>query len=236
MAILEILQYPDPRLTMPAQRVEKIDAGVRKLVDDMVETMYAAPGIGLAATQVDRHLQVIVIDVSEDKTDLRVFINPEITRREGVATNSEGCLSVPGIYDNVDRAESVTVTALDRNGSRFTLNASGLLATVIQHELDHLDGKVFVELLSELKQNRIRTKLKKRQRKAACGRLARRLRRHPALRRGRARGDRRRRPPDSPRPDPARPSRRPRAEAHAVGRGRPRRAPGIAALQALHAA
>jgi len=167
MAILEILQYPDPRLTMPAQRVEKIDAGVRKLVDDMVETMYAAPGIGLAATQVDRHLQVIVIDVSEDKTDLRVFINPEITRREGVATNQEGCLSVPGVYDNVERAESVTVTALDRNGSRFTLNASGLLATVIQHELDHLDGKVFVELLSELKQNRIRTKLKKRQRKAA---------------------------------------------------------------------
>jgi len=167
MAILEILQYPDPRLTMPAQRVEKIDAGVRKLVDDMVETMYAAPGIGLAATQVDRHLQVIVIDVSEDKSDLRVFINPEITRREGVATNQEGCLSVPGVYDNVERAESVTVTALDRNGSRFTLNASGLLATVIQHELDHLDGKVFVELLSELKQNRIRTKLKKRQRKAA---------------------------------------------------------------------
>jgi len=167
MAIMEILQYPDPRLTMPAQRVEKIDAGVRKLVDDMVETMYAAPGIGLAATQVDRHLQVIVIDVSEDKSDLRVFINPEITRREGVATNQEGCLSVPGVYDNVERAESVTVTALDRNGSRFTLNASGLLATVIQHELDHLDGKVFVELLSELKQNRIRTKLKKRQRKAA---------------------------------------------------------------------
>ena len=167
MAILEILQYPDPRLTMPAQRVEKIDASIRKLVDDMVETMYAAPGVGLAATQVDRHLQVIVIDVSEDQSDLRVFINPEITRREGVATNQEGCLSVAGIYDNVERAESVTVTALDRNGSRFTLNASGLLATAIQHEMDHLEGKIFVELLSELKQNRIRTKLKKRQRKAA---------------------------------------------------------------------
>jgi len=167
MAILDILQYPDPRLTMPAQRVEKIDESVRKLVDDMVETMYAAPGVGLAATQVDRHLQIIIIDVSDDRSDLRVFINPEITRREGVATNSEGCLSVPGIYDNVDRAESVTVTALDRNGSRFTLNASGLLATCIQHEMDHLEGKIFVELLSDLKQNRIRTKLKKRQRKAA---------------------------------------------------------------------
>jgi peptide deformylase len=167
MAILEILQYPDPRLNLPAQRVEKIDAATKKLIDDMVETMYAAPGIGLAATQVDVHKQIIVIDVSEDKSDLRVFINPEITRREGLAMNQEGCLSVPGIYDNVERADSVTVTALDRNGSRFTLNASGLLATCIQHEMDHLVGKVFVEYLSELKQNRVRTKLKKRQRKAA---------------------------------------------------------------------
>ena len=167
MAILEILQYPDPRLQEPAQRVEKIDAATRKLIDDMVETMYAAPGVGLAATQVDRHLQIIVIDVSEDRSDLRVFINPEITRREGVAVNQEGCLSVAGIYDNVERAESVTVTALDRNGARFTLNASGLLATCIQHEMDHLQGKIFVELLSDLKQNRIRAKLKKRQRKAA---------------------------------------------------------------------
>ena len=149
------------------QRVEKIDAPTKKLIDDMIETMYAAPGIGLAATQVDVHKQIIVIDVSEDKSDLRVFINPEITRREGLATNQEGCLSVPGIYDNVERADSVTVTALDRNGSRFTLNASGLLATCIQHELDHLQGKVFVDYLSELKQNRVRTKLKKRQRKAA---------------------------------------------------------------------
>ena len=167
MAILEILQYPDPRLNQPAERVEKIDAATRKLVDDLAETMYAAPGVGLAATQVDVHKQVIVIDVSEDRSDLRVFINPEVTRREGVATNQEGCLSVPGIYDNVERAESVTVTALDRNGSRFTLNASGMLATCIQHEMDHLEGKVFVELLSELKQNRVRAKLKKRQRKAA---------------------------------------------------------------------
>jgi len=167
MAILEILQYPDSRLTVPARRVEKIDAATRKLVDDMAETMYAAPGVGLAATQVDVPRQIIVIDVSEDRSDLRVFINPEVTRREGQAVNQEGCLSVPGIYDNVERSESVTVTALDRNGSRFTLNASGLLATCIQHEMDHLEGKVFVELLSDLKQNRIRAKLKKRQRKAA---------------------------------------------------------------------
>jgi peptide deformylase len=167
MAILEIIQYPDPRLATPAQRVEKIDAATRKLIDDMTETMYAAPGVGLAASQVDVHKQIIVIDVSEDHSDLRVFINPEITRREGQAVNQEGCLSVPGIYDNVERAESVTVTALDRNGARFTLNASGLLATCIQHEIDHLSGRVFVEHLSDLKQNRIRAKLKKRQRKAA---------------------------------------------------------------------
>ena len=167
MAILEILQYPDPRLGTPAKRVEKIDAATRKLIEDMAETMYAASGVGLAATQVDVHRQVLVIDVSEDKGDLRVFVNPEITRREGVAVNQEGCLSIPGIYDNVERAESVTVTALDRNGSRFTLNASGVLATCIQHEMDHLSGKIFIDYLSELKQNRVRAKLKKRQRKAA---------------------------------------------------------------------
>ena len=167
MAILEILQYPDPRLTTPAQRVERIDASTRKLVLDMTETMYAAPGVGLAATQVDVHQQIIIIDASEDRSDLRVFINPEITRREGVAVNQEGCLSVAGVYDNVERSESVTVTALDRSGARFTLNASGMLAACIQHEMDHLQGKVFVERLSELKQNRIRAKLKKRQRKAA---------------------------------------------------------------------
>ena len=133
----------------------------------MAETMYAASGVGLAATQVDVHRQVIVIDVSEDQSDLRVLVNPEITRREGAAVNQEGCLSIPGIYDNVERAESVTVTALDRNGSRFTLNASGMLAACIQHEMDHLQGKVFIDYLSELKQNRVRAKLKKRQRKAA---------------------------------------------------------------------
>jgi peptide deformylase len=167
MAILEILQYPDARLNTPAQRVEKLDAPTRKLIEDMAETMYAAPGVGLAATQVDVHKQIIIIDVSDDHSDLRVFVNPEITRREGVAVNQEGCLSIPGIYDNVERAESVTVTALDRNGARFTLNASGMLAACIQHEMDHLQGKVFIDYLSELKQNRVRTKLKKRQRKAA---------------------------------------------------------------------
>jgi peptide deformylase len=167
MAILDILQYPDLRLNTPAQRVEKIDAATRKLIDDLAQTMYAAPGVGLAATQVDVHKQILVIDVSEDQSDLRVFVNPEITRREGMAVNQEGCLSVPGIYDNVERAESVTVTALDRNGARFTLNASGTLATCIQHEMDHLQGKIFIDYLSELKQNRVRAKLKKRQRKAA---------------------------------------------------------------------
>ena len=167
MAILEILQYPDSRLNTPAQRVEKIDAATRKLIDDLAETMYAAPGVGLAATQVDIHKQIVVIDVSEDRSDLRVFVNPEVIRREGLAVNQEGCLSVPGIYDNVERAESVTVTALDRQGARFTLNASGALATCIQHEMDHLQGKVFIDYLSELKQNRVRAKLKKRQRKAA---------------------------------------------------------------------
>jgi peptide deformylase len=167
MAILDILNYPDPRLHVLAAKVDKIDDATRALINDMAETMYAAPGVGLAATQVNVPKQIIVIDVSEDRSDLRVFINPEITRREGLALNQEGCLSVPGIYENVERADSVTVTALDRNGSRFTLNASGMLATCIQHEVDHLEGKVFVEYLSELKQNRIRAKLKKRQRKAA---------------------------------------------------------------------
>ncbi|MBP9945455.1 MAG: peptide deformylase [Vicinamibacteria bacterium] len=167
MAILEILQYPDPRLHLPAAKVDKIDATTRQLVSDMVETMYASEGIGLAATQVNVHRQIVVIDVSEDRSGLRVFINPEITRCEGMALNQEGCLSVPGVYENVERADSVTVTALDENGARFTLNASGLLATCIQHEMDHLQGKVFVEYLSELKLNRIRAKLKKRQRKAA---------------------------------------------------------------------
>src|SRR5258708_10109578 len=124
MAILEILQYPDSRLNTPAQRVEKIDAATRKLIDDLAETMYAAPGVGLAATQVDIHKQIVVIDVSEDRSDLRVFVNPEVIRREGLAVNQERCLSVPGIYANVERAESITLTPLNRQPSRFTLNAS----------------------------------------------------------------------------------------------------------------
>ena len=167
MAVLPIRKYGDDVLRLPAEPVGEIDASIHKLIEDMIETMYAAPGVGLAATQVDVHKQILVIDVSEDRSDLRVFVNPEITRREGVAVNQEGCLSLPGIYDNVERAESVTVTALDRNGSRFTLNASGALATCIQHEMDHLQGKIFIDYLSDLKQNRVRAKIKKRQRKAA---------------------------------------------------------------------
>ena len=161
MAILEILQYPDPRLTVPAERVEKIDAATRKLIDDMIETMYAAPGVGLAATQVDVHKQIVVIDVSEDRSDLRVFINPEITRREGVTVNQEGCLSLPGIYDNVERAEKVRVRALNEKGETFEMDCEGLLAVCIQHEMDHLMGRVFVEYLSPLKQTRIKSKMKK---------------------------------------------------------------------------
>ena len=164
MAILDILTYPDPRLYQVAQSVKVFDGRLKKLVDDMAETMYAAPGVGLAAIQVNEAKQIIVIDISEDKSQLRVFVNPEIVRREGVALNEEGCLSVPGIYDKVERAESVTVTALDRAGNRFTINASGLLAVCIQHEMDHLVGKVFVDYLSPLKQQRIKSKMKKRER------------------------------------------------------------------------
>ncbi len=168
MAILDILTYPDPRLLRIAKPVKTIDDRIKKLVDDMAETMYAAPGVGLAATQVSELLQIIVLDISEDKSQLRVFINPEIVRKEGAALNEEGCLSVPGIYDKVERAESVTVTALDREGNRFTINASGLLAVCIQHEMDHLIGKVFVEYLSPLKQQRIKGKMKKRERQRAA--------------------------------------------------------------------
>jgi peptide deformylase len=164
MAILEVLTYPDPRLARVAEPVKIIDNKIKKLVDDMAETMYAAPGIGLAATQVGELKRVMVIDVSEERNQLRVFINPEIIRKEGSAVNEEGCLSVPGFYDKVERAETVMVTALDRDGMRFTINASGMLGVCIQHEMDHLDGRVFVEYLSPLKANRIRNKLIKRQR------------------------------------------------------------------------
>ena len=150
-----------------AKAVTEVDDEVRELVADMAETMYTAPGIGLAATQVDVHRQIIVIDVSEERNDLKVFINPRLTRAEGEADREEGCLSVPGIYDTVSRAAEITVEALDRDGKAFTLEANDLLAVCIQHEMDHLRGKVFVKYLSSLKQNRIRTKLKKAQRKAA---------------------------------------------------------------------
>jgi len=164
MAILPILQYPDERLHKVAKKVEQINDSTRKLIRDMAETMYAAPGIGLAATQVDKHIQLIVMDISETHDDLKVFINPELLDRQGEKENEEGCLSVPGIYEKVRRAERVTVRALDEHGKPFTLEAEGLMAVCIQHEMDHLLGRVFVEHLSHLKQTRIRAKLKKQRR------------------------------------------------------------------------
>lgn len=162
MAILNILHYPDERLHTVAQPVTQVDDRIRRLIDDMAETMYAAPGIGLAATQVNVHEQVLVLDISEDKRGLMVFVNPRIISSSGTQEYEEGCLSVPGIYETVRRAEKVTVEALDRHGQSFTLEADGLLAVCIQHEMDHLKGKVFVEYLSQLKQGRIKNKLKKR--------------------------------------------------------------------------
>lgn len=162
MAILKILQYPDERLHKVAKQVEHVNEATRKLVRNMAETMYAAPGVGLAATQVDVHEQVIVLDVSETHNQLKVFINPEIIASSGESDCEEGCLSVPGIYEKVRRAGKVTVRALNEKGEIFTLDAEGLLAVCVQHEMDHLRGKVFVEYLSHLKQTRIRAKLKKR--------------------------------------------------------------------------
>jgi peptide deformylase len=162
MAILKILQYPDERLHKVAKNVGVVNDATRKLVRDMAETMYAAPGVGLAATQVDVHERIIIVDTSESRDQLKVFINPEIIASSGSSDCEEGCLSVPGIYETVRRAEMVTVRALDENGSSFTLDAEGLLSVCIQHEMDHLVGKVFVEYLSQLKQTRIRAKLKKR--------------------------------------------------------------------------
>lgn len=168
MAVLPILKYPDQRLHKVAAPVAKVDDRIRQLVRDMADTMYAAPGIGLAATQVNVHERVIVIDVSDTHDALRVFINPEIVEASGECkTYEEGCLSVPGIYDEVERPERVRVRALNEHGEPFTLDAEGLLAVCIQHEIDHLDGKVFVQYLSRLKQNRIRTKLLKAEREAA---------------------------------------------------------------------
>ncbi len=165
MALLNILQYPDPRLHKVAKPVVEVNDRVRKLVADMAETMYEAPGVGLAATQVDVHERVITIDVSESRDELRVFINPEIVWASAEhKVWDEGCLSVPDIYDKVERPDCVRVRALNEKGETFELEADGLLAVCIQHEMDHLMGKVFVEYLSPLKQTRIRSKLKKHQR------------------------------------------------------------------------
>ena len=166
MALLKILHYPDPRLHTVAKPVDQVNDEIRQLAADMAETMYAAPGIGLAATQVDRHIRMILVDISETKDQLRVFINPKIVAKDGETEYEEGCLSVPGIYDRVTRAEHIRVQALDIHGYPFELEANGLLAICIQHEIDHLNGKVFVEYLSRLKQTRIRHKLEKQAREA----------------------------------------------------------------------
>ena len=167
MAILDILHYPDKRLRTVAEPVEIVDDSIRKLVDDMFETMYEAPGIGLAATQVNVHQQIIVIDVSEDRSQPLCLINPEIIATEGTETCDEGCLSVPDIYETVERAEKVTIKALDQNGEEYTLAADEMLAVCIQHEIDHLKGKLFVDYLSPLKQQRLKKRLMKNQREAA---------------------------------------------------------------------
>ncbi|MGC3981597.1 MAG: peptide deformylase [Steroidobacteraceae bacterium] len=161
MALLTILEFPDPRLRTKAVPVTQVDDNLRRLIDDMIETMYAANGVGLAATQVNVHQRLVVIDVSEERNAPRAFINPQIVAREGVEVSEEGCLSVPGAYEQVERADRVTVKALDRDGKEFTLEADGLLAVCIQHELDHLEGKLFVDYLSDLKRTRIRKKLEK---------------------------------------------------------------------------
>jgi len=167
MALLNILRYPDPRLHKKAKPVAEVDERIRTLVRDMAETMYAAPGVGLAATQVDVHERVVTIDVSEEGNQLLVLINPEITwKSEERKTYEEGCLSVPEIYDEVERSARIRFKALDIDGKPYEREADGLLAVCVQHELDHLDGKVFVEYLSFLKQNRIKTKLRKAEREA----------------------------------------------------------------------
>lgn len=161
MALLKILHYPDPRLHTIAKPVAEVTDEIRQLAADMAETMYAAPGIGLAATQVDRHIRMLLVDISEEKNSLLALINPRILMKAGEAVNEEGCLSVPGIYDKVTRAEHIRVQATNLDGETFELEASDLLAICIQHEIDHLDGKVFVEYLSRLKQSRIKRKLTK---------------------------------------------------------------------------
>lgn len=161
MAILEILHYPDPRLRNKAEPVTQVDADIRQLVKDMFETMYDAPGIGLASIQVNVPKRVIVVDVSENHDQPVCLINPEIIEKEGEETMDEGCLSVPGFYETVQRAEKIRVRALNEQGESFELDADGLLAVCIQHEIDHLDGKLFVDYISPLKRNRIRKKLEK---------------------------------------------------------------------------
>jgi len=161
MALLNILHYPDERLHKVAKPIGTVDDTVRQLIDDMAETMYASKGVGLAATQVNMHVRLVVIDVSEDKTGITAYINPQIIERDGETEYEEGCLSVPGIYETVKRAERVRVRALDRDGKPFEVEADGLLAICLQHEIDHLDGKIFVEYLSQLKQSRIKAKMKK---------------------------------------------------------------------------
>ena len=159
MTILNILKYPDQRLYTIANEVKVVNSEIKKLISDMSETMYSAPGIGLAATQVDVHQRIIVIDISEDKNNLLVLINPRLLEKRGEETNQEGCLSVPEVFEKVKRAEWIKVSALDENGKKFELEAEGLLAVCIQHEVDHLLGKVFVDYLSNLKKNRIKKKL-----------------------------------------------------------------------------
>ena len=161
MPILDILHFPDPRLRNKAKPVKQVDDAVRQFVDDMLETMYQAPGIGLAATQVNDPRRVVVIDISEDQSDPLCLINPEILQREGIEDMDEGCLSVPGIYERVTRADKIRVRALNRQGEICEFDAEGLLAVCIQHELDHLDGKLFIDYLSNLKRQRIRKKLEK---------------------------------------------------------------------------
>lgn len=161
MALLEILEFPDERLRRKAKPVEVVDASIQRLIDDMFETMYAAPGVGLAATQVNVAKRVVVIDVSETKDQPLCLINPEILDRSGIEEREEGCLSVPGVFEKVCRAEKVKVKALDRSGKPFEFEAEGLLAVCVQHEIDHLDGKLFVDYLSPLKRQRIRKRLVK---------------------------------------------------------------------------
>ena len=167
MAKLKILEFPDPRLRTKATPVEAVDDGLRALIGDLFETMYDAPGIGLAATQVDVHKRLLVTDVSPDNTEPHVLINPEILEKDGVTVTDEGCLSVPGYYEEVERAEHIRVRFFDRNGDETEMEADGLLAVCIQHEIDHLDGKLFVDYLSEAKRQRIRKKLEKERRHAA---------------------------------------------------------------------